>query len=1203
MFKSKKKLNNNLVISEELNKDYRKKKNNKIKWVFLFILLIIVIGILVFIFMPKTIKDDNISITNNNEVIKSIELSSGTKQSYEINIKDIDKYKNIKYTVIDDPDITINNNIIDIIKDEEGSGIVNVLIEGDNINDYTLSIPYTCKLLESEYDVIIEKPLLSDTFIYDDYDLLNSVNTEMLSIDKNNIEILKQKVDNKQIISFNDIYKIQDKIISIDKDNINMMVSQSINVIINDPDITYELLEYDQNIINVTNKDNILNIKAIAPGTLSLNIVIKKEHYTDTIKTLDITTYTDEYMIFEVDNNQIDVGVDKTIDFNYYIAPNNTKVTIDVLESEFFDVIEKDNKRSIKGKVYGQDILFITKSHETLGDIQAEIPVIVGDIDESIIIESEDIFNDKIHIVKDTTKDIKYILKNEDIKPEFIYDNTKLEVIINESNINIKPLEYGQYELSIKQKTDNIELIKTITIYSTEKDIEFKLNKYNIELNKDNNKDTIEILSDLSDVNITLDSTNDIKATIDNNIINIESNNDGIININATKEGYADYVGVINVEYNKPILDAKLSETNIYLDDNTQNKIIKLNIDKNIEHELIIDATNNAKVTYDNNTNELNVNTNKSSIINIIVKSNDYEDLYLKLIVDYNIKRFKPTIDKNSFNISKENLNDSILFNTNVSDSTVKVSSTNNINATYNKDTNRIDINANTLVKGSVYVKVIKEGYIDYAITIPVNIITLNNDSYLDKYELWFEKKYHYEEIAFNTNLKEYSVKVSPSYGITAYLIEGTNRIAVDAKQSGVVSVTLSENGYFSKTLKIYVNYKKTTFVAKLSHPKVKLNINKKSEDVKITTDIDVPINVTIKNIGGATSSYNPDTQTITVGGSGSLYITIGAVGYLSSFYQIKIYYEIIQLDCSIENDKFLLEEGKTSYQTKLITNGITDYTVEFKDGNNWNNIPDATYDHDTQLITINTTTPQRIEVSVNKKDYRGTSFIIIIDEYKEPLQVTVEQTTFNINKGDDVIVKYKSNYWNANVFDNIFFSVGGPPPYNDKKIDYTNGIIYYYGVNADINTKLSFYWQETNESVKFDFVVNVKDKQPLEEVANETIGFINGYRNSLGLSTLSTDTNLNAACMVRAKETLTLTGHTRPDGTSYETAISNRDSYIAVTEILKYGGLPSGSVEEWKGSEIHNAVLKNANHNTIGVGVARDNYGGYNFCAILGTK
>lgn len=104
---------------------------------------------------------------------------------------------------------------------------------------------------------------------------------------------------------------------------------------------------------------------------------------------------------------------------------------------------------------------------------------------------------------------------------------------------------------------------------------------------------------------------------------------------------------------------------------------------------------------------------------------------------------------------------------------------------------------------------------------------------------------------------------------------------------------------------------------------------------------------------------------------------------------------------------------------------------------------------------------------------------------------------------------------------------------------------------------------------------------------AAQILRLVNEERAKAGLSALTMDTGLTAAGNVRAKEIVSSFSHTRPDGTSFSTAIREQGvSFRGVGENIAWGQKsPEEVMNAWMNSPGHRANILNEKYTRIGVG------------------
>lgn len=103
----------------------------------------------------------------------------------------------------------------------------------------------------------------------------------------------------------------------------------------------------------------------------------------------------------------------------------------------------------------------------------------------------------------------------------------------------------------------------------------------------------------------------------------------------------------------------------------------------------------------------------------------------------------------------------------------------------------------------------------------------------------------------------------------------------------------------------------------------------------------------------------------------------------------------------------------------------------------------------------------------------------------------------------------------------------------------------------------------------------------------DQIVGLVNEERAKAGLPALTVDTGLEAAGLVRAKEIVSNFSHTRPDGTSFSTAIREQNvSFRGAGENIAWGQrTPEEVMDGWMNSPGHRANILNENFTRIGVG------------------
>lgn len=117
-----------------------------------------------------------------------------------------------------------------------------------------------------------------------------------------------------------------------------------------------------------------------------------------------------------------------------------------------------------------------------------------------------------------------------------------------------------------------------------------------------------------------------------------------------------------------------------------------------------------------------------------------------------------------------------------------------------------------------------------------------------------------------------------------------------------------------------------------------------------------------------------------------------------------------------------------------------------------------------------------------------------------------------------------------------------------------------------------------------------------------EVVNLVNVERAKEGLSPLTIDTKVQAAAMVRAKECEQSFSHTRPNGSSFATALKEQNvSYRQAGENIAWGQhSPKEVMNAWMNSSGHRANIMNPSFTTIGVGYYENANGTDYWCQLF---
>lgn len=126
---------------------------------------------------------------------------------------------------------------------------------------------------------------------------------------------------------------------------------------------------------------------------------------------------------------------------------------------------------------------------------------------------------------------------------------------------------------------------------------------------------------------------------------------------------------------------------------------------------------------------------------------------------------------------------------------------------------------------------------------------------------------------------------------------------------------------------------------------------------------------------------------------------------------------------------------------------------------------------------------------------------------------------------------------------------------------------------------------------------------QSVHAYVKRIVELVNQERAKEGLNALTLNMNVTKAAQVRAVECQTLFSHTRPNGTSFATALKEAGvSYRGAGENIAWGQkTPEQVMQGWMNSAGHRANILNARYTSIGVGYYR-NASGVNYWTQLFT-
>ena len=164
----------------------------------------------------------------------------------------------------------------------------------------------------------------------------------------------------------------------------------------------------------------------------------------------------------------------------------------------------------------------------------------------------------------------------------------------------------------------------------------------------------------------------------------------------------------------------------------------------------------------------------------------------------------------------------------------------------------------------------------------------------------------------------------------------------------------------------------------------------------------------------------------------------------------------------------------------------------------------------------------------------------------------------------------------------------------NQNKVTSTNNYIDKYNeiVNSNLEkeevTDIEDKYYEDISKEDINEYKNIQSENTYTDLINEVYEITNNYRSLVGVSSLTLDSSLVTAANIRAKELSDSFSHTRPNGSSCFTVLSELGiSYGTAGENIAAGYSSSQSVMEgWRSSSGHYQNIISSKFKKIGIGV-----------------
>lgn len=206
-------------------------------------------------------------------------------------------------------------------------------------------------------------------------------------------------------------------------------------------------------------------------------------------------------------------------------------------------------------------------------------------------------------------------------------------------------------------------------------------------------------------------------------------------------------------------------------------------------------------------------------------------------------------------------------------------------------------------------------------------------------------------------------------------------------------------------------------------------------------------------------------------------------------------------------------------------------------------------------------------------------------------------QTTTTTVNGNRVVVSYSGNYDVSSLFDKLkdcFPSLNPSLPDIDTPEDSTPDTDTPDNNTPDTDIPDHNKPDGTPDGNQPGTDTDSPEDSETLSYAEQVVKLVNAERAKENLSPLKTAKDVQAAAQVRAQEIVTSFSHTRPNGSSFSTALKEQNvSYRGAGENIAWGQRsPEEVVNAWMNSSGHRANIMNANFTTIGVGYYQNSNG-----------
>ncbi|MEE1281561.1 MAG: Ig-like domain-containing protein [Acutalibacteraceae bacterium] len=422
---------------------------------------------------------------------------------------------------------------------------------------------------------------------------------------------------------------------------------------------------------------------------------------------------------------------------------------------------------------------------------------------------------------------------------------------------------------------------------------------------------------------------------------------------------------------------------------------------------------------------------------------------------------------------------------------------------------------------------------------------------------------------------------VGETFDLNSSLPSGTASYSVkySSNSTGVATVTSSNGLITAKKVgravitAITYNGKKATCTVIVKNAPTKVTLNKTTITLEVGKTFDLNASLpsgtaaySVKYSSNSTSVATVDSYGIvTAKKAGTAVVTVTT--YNGKKATCKVTVKNAPTKITLNKTTITLGVGETFALNASLSSGTVSSGVKYSS----NSTGVATVNASNGLITAKKAGTAVITATINN----GSKATCTVTVKNSPTKITLNKTKITLSVGE--------------TFDLNSSLPSGTAAYSVKYSSNSTSVatVDSYGIVTAKKAGTAVITVTTYNGKKATCTVTVKKGSAEEEYINEVLRLTNEERKKAGLPTLAKRADVDKVAAIRAKEISVKYSHTRPNGKSCFTVVSeNGISYMNLGENLATGQLsPKEVVNDWMNSEAHRKNILNPKFNGLGVG------------------